>query len=308
MKIVLATDGSDCAALAEVLLTKVKAFREAEIIVASAYQSPQAVFASLIPSADMMMAIEQASLADIMQSTAKSRADASAVRLKAMGLNVESVTLCGETAGSIIDLAKDRGADLIVLGGKGEGAFQGFLLGSVARNLAANSPVSVLIAHKGSEETLDQARIRLEAKPRLAALLGYDGTDGAIAAATMMMSLGDGAFERATVVCSSPLSPVPPGLEPAVFDQIIAEDRKRAGELASEGAHRLQGIAPRIVAEVATGRPATSVTNEAARVEADIVFIGASRHGFLERLVLGSVAYEIATTATCSVCIVRPKS
>nr|HMS55350.1 universal stress protein [Fimbriimonadaceae bacterium] len=115
-------------------------------------------------------------------------------------------------------------------------------------------------------------------------------------------------IETITVVCCSPLSPLPPSLEPDLYELFIREDKERANNLASEGADVLRGAANRIVAERKSGRPAESIVEEADRINCDLVVIGASKHGFLERMILGSVAYEVATNAPCSVLIVRPKA
>jgi nucleotide-binding universal stress UspA family protein len=48
--------------------------------------------------------------------------------------------------------------------------------------------------------------------------------------------------------------------------------------------------------------------SEAARqAEADLIVVGATRHGTLERFLIGSVSYELVTEAPCSVLVVRPK-
>lgn len=294
MKIVVGTDGSSFSASTESVLQRFSGLASADVHVVSVYQTPQAIFAPITPSADLMMAAEAASLADVLQSVSEQRSQEAADRLVAKGVSAHAHAECGETAAALIEFARSSEADLIMAGSKGEGALKGFLLGSVARNLAANSPFSVLL----TRET------KSEAGPSV--LVAYDGSDGAKAVLEFVPKLGH--LESITVVCCSPLSPLPPSLEPDLYELFITEDKERANNLAAEGAEMLRGAASKIVAERKSGRPAESIVEEAERLKCDLVIVGASRHGFLERLILGSVAYEVATNAPCSVLIVRPKA
>lgn len=59
--------------------------------------------------------------------------------------NVGHKVIDGFVAETIVDEAKDWGADLIVLGSHGRRGFQKFLLGSVAEKVAVHSPCSIEI-------------------------------------------------------------------------------------------------------------------------------------------------------------------
>ena len=48
-------------------------------------------------------------------------------------------------AGTVIDFAKDKGVDLIVVGSRGRGAIERFLLGSVATKIVTHATCSVLV-------------------------------------------------------------------------------------------------------------------------------------------------------------------
>lgn len=56
----------------------------------------------------------------------------------------------GVPADEILKLARELASSLIVVGGRGLGVMQGFLLGSVSQQLVEESPVSVLIVKDGS--------------------------------------------------------------------------------------------------------------------------------------------------------------
>ena len=55
----------------------------------------------------------------------------------------------GDPADAILDVAEERGADLIVIGNKGLTGAQRFLLGSVPNKVSHHAPCSVLIIRTG---------------------------------------------------------------------------------------------------------------------------------------------------------------
>ena len=65
--------------------------------------------------------------------------------LKDKGIDAEVVILEGSPADVIVDAAKARNADLIVVGSTGKHATERTLLGSVSSKVAANAPCSVLV-------------------------------------------------------------------------------------------------------------------------------------------------------------------
>jgi nucleotide-binding universal stress UspA family protein len=65
--------------------------------------------------------------------------------VKAAGLEVETFAREGDPADAILDVAEERGADLIVVGNKGMTGARRFLLGSVPNRVSHHAPCSVLI-------------------------------------------------------------------------------------------------------------------------------------------------------------------
>jgi nucleotide-binding universal stress UspA family protein len=61
------------------------------------------------------------------------------------GLTVETFAREGDPADAILDVAEERGADLIVVGNKGMTGAKRFLLGSVPNKVSHHAPCSVLI-------------------------------------------------------------------------------------------------------------------------------------------------------------------
>ncbi|CAA9476458.1 MAG: Universal stress protein family 4 [uncultured Solirubrobacteraceae bacterium] len=61
------------------------------------------------------------------------------------GITVETYARQGDPADAILDVAEERGADLIVVGNKGMTGAKRFLLGSVPNKVSHHAPCSVLI-------------------------------------------------------------------------------------------------------------------------------------------------------------------
>jgi len=66
-------------------------------------------------------------------------------QLKEQGLEVEIHAREGDPADAILDVAEEKGADLIVVGNKGMTGAKRFLLGSVPNKVSHHAPCSVLI-------------------------------------------------------------------------------------------------------------------------------------------------------------------
>ena len=61
------------------------------------------------------------------------------------GVEVETFARQGDPADAILDVAEERGSDLIVVGNKGMTGAKRFLLGSVPNKISHHAPCSVLI-------------------------------------------------------------------------------------------------------------------------------------------------------------------
>jgi nucleotide-binding universal stress UspA family protein len=85
----------------------------------------------------------------------RAAADAALEEAHRAGVEAEAAILEGVPAHAIVELARERDVDLIVLGSRGRGAFAGALLGSVSRAVARDADRPVLIAkHRRPAELL----------------------------------------------------------------------------------------------------------------------------------------------------------
>jgi nucleotide-binding universal stress UspA family protein len=68
-------------------------------------------------------------------------------RAKGAKVLVATQQLEGDTVSTVLDLAKARGADLIIVGSHGRGGLSRALLGSVAEGILRKSTIPVLVTH-----------------------------------------------------------------------------------------------------------------------------------------------------------------
>ncbi|MGE4554445.1 MAG: universal stress protein [Desulfovibrionaceae bacterium] len=99
-----------------------------------------------VPFANAYMADVPTSLIAAIRNTASQGLERAAAQAKNQGVGVSTVMEESlSPAESIVNFAKKNAYDLIVLGHRGRGAIEGFLIGSVAARVVQHAPCSVLV-------------------------------------------------------------------------------------------------------------------------------------------------------------------
>jgi nucleotide-binding universal stress UspA family protein len=75
--------------------------------------------------------------------------EVAADRVREAGLEVEVFAREGDPADSILDVAEEKQADVVVVGNKGMTGAKRFLLGSVPNKVSHHAPCSVIIIRTG---------------------------------------------------------------------------------------------------------------------------------------------------------------
>ncbi|MGI8757634.1 MAG: universal stress protein [Acidimicrobiales bacterium] len=144
-------------------------------------------------------------------------------------------------------------------------------------------------------------------------LLATDGSGLATAAMTrgidllgrdhrfLALSVVPPAFVPAASV--SPMEAHPTVIDAALEEDIEEEDRAES-TTALESLDQALGITSEHVVE--TGDPGSTICDLAARVGADVVVIGSQGHGWLQRVLIGSVSNYVLHHAPCPVLVMRP--
>lgn len=91
-------------------------------------------------------------------------------------------------------------------------------------------------------------------------------------------------------------------VDPKIEEEIEQEDKQEsAADL--EALDRVLDITSAQVVEV--GEPGPTICRVAAQIGADVIVIGSHGHGWLQRVLLGSVSQHVVRHAPCAVFVVR---
>ena len=139
--IVVGTDGSDTAS---------EAVRQT-IELAKRVDSGVSVVCAYEPVSSSRLRDESTEVPKDLQWMVNPREDVNATlkdaagEIEDQGVDVSTFAREGDPADAILDVAEERGADLIVVGNKGMTGARRFLLGSVPNKVSHHAPCSVLI-------------------------------------------------------------------------------------------------------------------------------------------------------------------
>jgi nucleotide-binding universal stress UspA family protein len=224
--------------------------------------------------------------------------DTTVTTLEGPGRRVERVILYGHAGAAIVDDAREMAADLVVVGSRGHGTIESMLLGSVSRHVVAHAPCSVLVARS--------ERIR-------SVLFATDGSDSAKVAedAIGTWPMFRGHPVRVVSVAQTSM-PMPIGGVPGLYDQVMEQydqdvdaARAEATALANTSVQRLVEVGRAATGEMIEGDPAGEILRAATAHHCDLIVTGTQGRTGVSRLVLGSVAGNVAGHATMSVLVIR---
>lgn len=147
MKILLATDGSECSEAAVDAIAKRPWPEGSEVKIISAIESPY------MPTTEAWVLPDQyfKELEDAARAQAETAVNQAAERIKSANtskLEVTTEIVEGPAKSAILDSAERWGADLIVIGSHGYSGWQRFLLGSVSSAVATHAHCSVEIVRR----------------------------------------------------------------------------------------------------------------------------------------------------------------
>ncbi|MNR83057.1 putative universal stress protein [compost metagenome] len=140
MQALVTTDGSDFSLKALAKLGSLLAPKATTVTVVSVFRSPRALTYGMDP-----YNVSYERMADQFRDKAQSDCEAARKVLEEQGFQVSTLTVMGEPASAIIELAERERPDLIVVGSHGRSGIQRFLLGSVSEKIVRYSPVSTLV-------------------------------------------------------------------------------------------------------------------------------------------------------------------
>jgi nucleotide-binding universal stress UspA family protein len=206
-----------------------------------------------------------------------------------------AVKTSSDTAGAIIETAKERGVSLIVVGARGKNLVDGILLGSVSMAVLRRSRTNVLIMrHKIIEEMREKTYEMFCPRILFRVLCPIDFSrfsDSAIALLSRTKGVGG-------VIL---LHIVSQGETEAEIGEAV---QKAKGQIeAIRNSLAAQGIEVRTI--VKTGNPTFEITRIADEEDISVIWMSSHGKGWFRELLLGSTAYTVAMNAKRPVIIIR---
>lgn len=221
-------------------------------------------------------------------------------RAMAYGIDAGTELLYGEPAKMLMAAAEREEADLIVVGSNRRPPLDDFLLGSTARTLLHDAPQHLLVGRRPVTRS-----------QKLVAVLAADHRKEPQRVASEVLSLCPKGIGKLGVLTVSPL-----GLDDLerVGDLPVAVPQAAEwieGGLKTENTHlaeRLSTLGARCEPIVVDGEmPACAIVMAANRLEADLVIVGAERHGFLDRHLRRSVSEGLLANDQRGLLVLRPE-
>jgi nucleotide-binding universal stress UspA family protein len=301
MHILLATDGSKTAGLAQEHILALPWPTPVHVTVMTAIEAPHPPFTSLTPEAREAYTSAVGALRQDVEGRA---ADVVREARRALEPHVGSVITRiheGSPGHVIVDMAKACRADLVAVGSRGLGMVAGFLLGSISHYVVRHAPCSVLVA---KHPPMRDSRI----------LLALDGSANSDAALKWLCSLSLSLDTQVRVVVVAERSKAASiredidGLRGGQeADWGGAETSGTAAEEEVEEAERhLRALGARVTGTVWFGQAASELLTAIHEFQPQLFVLGAKGHHSPPDTELGHVARTVMDHVPCSTVIVRP--
>lgn len=218
-----------------------------------------------------------------LRAEAEAAAQLDALRRTAGTQGVElsgTVRLGEEPYQEIIDEARERAADLIVLRRRGKhGFFANLLVGAMVNAVIGHAPCDVLIVPRAA---------RMWSR---GIVLATDGSPHSERATEAAAYIGMRCELPVVVVCAA--------------GPQQAQDGPAAADIVERALGQMRAAGAEASGRVVSGRPHEAILEVVRAVGADLIVVGRRGHGGVDRLLLGSTSERVAGYADCPVFVVR---
>jgi nucleotide-binding universal stress UspA family protein len=244
-------------------------------------------------------------IVDEVNARARKLVEGATGQLRSRGLPADGIVADGDPKAVILDYATSLRADLIVMGARGLGAVERFLMGSVSRAVLRFAPCSVAIVRTPAARGNRSLKV----------LLAVDGSEGSQQAVESVAARPwpAGTEIRVLSAVELGLSLLQAAFEiPALDSHLEAQraDAMRRTEDAIDAARKTLEAAGLTTSEsisVLAASPKEIILQEAADWPADWIVLGSHGSSGLSRFLVGSTSETVTAYAACSVEVVREK-
>lgn len=284
-RVVIASDGSVGAEEAAWLLSHLPHHQRLELSVLTVLQIPT-VYSRASPSSLSESVDREREAANQAYRRIEEMFDGANVTLR-------HVIREGHRGKTIVDVAEEQQADLVVLGARGQSAVRRLLLGSISDFVATHAHCSVLVVRPTG--------VREQKRPiRIA--LGYEQSPPAEAALREFCETPWGGQSEVHLV--SVISYVSAFLNEIVVD--AEETKNEANEALESALQQIRSAAPGAQGHlIECDHIGEGIIEFIEEQSIDLIVVGESSHSALGRVLLGSVSRFVLRHAPCSVWVTR---
>ncbi len=211
-------------------------------------------------------------------------------------VDLEHCIADGHVGRTIVEVAAQRGVDLVVLGARGHSAISRILLGSTSDYVATHASCSVLVV-RPTGLVKDKRTLRIA--------IGYNGSPPAQAALQDMLEIcrGEETEVRVLSVACYVLG---------FYDEMVPDPeviKQEASQAMQQAVTQLQAVNP-TTRGILLEKPhiGDGLVSAATDIHTDVLVIGETPHSPIARLILGSVSRYVLRHASCSVWITRNRA
>ncbi len=217
---------------------------------------------------------------------------------KASKIPATTEVALGLKVSSLIGVAKEHAADLIAVGAQQKTMLEAMFTGHVTRALASDCPLPVLIAKKAPQT----------AGP-MTLVVAHDLSAYCDRVVEKLVSWRPAGVGRIILVTADTTDPsivavaeqINPELAGETLDKIHAKLEERHRQIA----HRLEEFGVPVDTVLSEGEPREVIGHTMRDTRADLLVMGAQGHGFVERLLVGSVALHEVVKEPYNVLLMR---
>lgn len=201
----------------------------------------------------------------------------------------------GHVVNEILAAANSQAVDLVAIGST-TSSMEAMMLGSVSRKLLSACPYSLLIA---KDRPLAAGPLRV--------VLATDHSPYAKRCFELLIKASPRGIGHLTIVSAYPkqLLDVMRSVVEHFRADVNAWVEKSIEEENKKLADSLQNLHCTTVSRVIGRAPEVAILNAAAEADADLIILGAQGHGFMDRLLTGSVSHRLALETERHVLILR---
>ena len=210
------------------------------------------------------------------------------------GIDVESIVIEGKPSDVILDIAREKKADLISMGTYGKKRFKRLILGSVTSHVVVNSPCDVLVVKKYCSECIGKYN---------SITLPFDGSEFSKKALNRACQLSkiDNADISAIYVTPHYEKMVEFFMTDSIRESLMKES-KNIMDMAVKIAEK-QGVS--IKTKILEGYVGDKIIEASGKQKNNLIVIGTYGWRGINKAIMGSTAERILINATCPVLLVR---